>query len=428
VSKSVAIIGGGSAGIATCRFLKDAGHRIRLLDAGSTFGGIWAPHPSNDVVYNNLTTNLPTVVMQSFDMDFSPKVPSYVSPSQLGEYLQSYAEFSGAEEHTELEATVTSVSRRPQGWKVSWEKGGQQHSEDFDCVAVANGHFNKPYMPKIPGQDEWLSGDSSRRLLHARDYREPTAFAGANVLVVGGRSSGVDIARELRCTAASLYVLAKGGSQIFREGHCAYVPLGAALRADGHLEFEGVVVDGAAADVVILATGYQYEFPFLDTEALGMEVERYVTPMYLHCLHASLPTLAFIGLPQSVPCPITAFEAQARYIAAYWAGRVQTSEQERHEWVEARKAQVGERLQDMHITGDSTWSYIVDLIRLSGVQGEDLERMENRISVVQQIYRDRVSKQSKIPWGDDWYRRCSYSVDWDQGRWWVEEPAEAARL
>eukprot|EP00451_Oxyrrhis_marina_P012558 CAMPEP_0204309142 /NCGR_PEP_ID=MMETSP0469-20131031/928_1 /ASSEMBLY_ACC=CAM_ASM_000384 /TAXON_ID=2969 /ORGANISM="Oxyrrhis marina" /LENGTH=406 /DNA_ID=CAMNT_0051288727 /DNA_START=1 /DNA_END=1218 /DNA_ORIENTATION=+ len=402
VSKSVAIIGGGSAGIATCRFLKAAGHRIRLLDAGSTFGGIWAPQPSNDVVYNNLTTNLPTVVMQSFDVDFSAKVPSYVTPTQLGEYLESYAEFSGAAENAELGATVTAVSRCRDGWEVSWEKGGQHHCEEFDCVAVANGHFNKPYMPKIPGQDEWLSGDSRRRVLHARDYREPTAFAGVSVLVVGGRSSGVDIARELRSTVSSLYVLAKGGSQVFREGHCAYVPVGASLRRDGYLQLEGGVVEGAAVDVVLLATGYQYEFPFLDTDSLGMRVERYVTPMYLHCLHATFPTLAFIGLPQSVPCPITAFEAQARYIAAFWAGKVQTSEQDRYEWVEARKAQVGERMQDMHMTGDTTWSYIVDLIRLSGVQGEELDRIERRVSVVQEIYRDRVSKQSKIPWGDDW--------------------------
>ena len=75
-SRRVAVVGGGSAGVIAARFLKRAGHRPEIFEAGTSFGGIWADDPTNDVVYKNLQTNLPTVVMQSPDLDFPPALPS----------------------------------------------------------------------------------------------------------------------------------------------------------------------------------------------------------------------------------------------------------------------------------------------------------------------------------------------------------------
>jgi len=63
VRKSVAVIGGGSAGVVAARKLCDAGHQPTIFEAGPGFGGIWARVPSNKAVYKNLRTNLPTVVI-----------------------------------------------------------------------------------------------------------------------------------------------------------------------------------------------------------------------------------------------------------------------------------------------------------------------------------------------------------------------------
>lgn len=51
--------------------------------------------------------------------------------------------------------------------------------------------------------------DSARSIVHSREYDEPSEFAGQSVLVVGGRSSGVDISRELRGVAKHVYILEK---------------------------------------------------------------------------------------------------------------------------------------------------------------------------------------------------------------------------
>ena len=65
VSRRVAVIGGGSAGVVTARLLARAGHRPEVFEAGESFGGVWAARPTNAVVYAKLTTNLPTIVMQA---------------------------------------------------------------------------------------------------------------------------------------------------------------------------------------------------------------------------------------------------------------------------------------------------------------------------------------------------------------------------
>lgn len=66
--------------------------------------------------------------------------------------------------------------------------------ETFDAVCVCNGHFDKPFVPRVDGF-EGFQGTS----MHAYAYDTPDveAFAGRRVLCVGSRSSGADIAREV---------------------------------------------------------------------------------------------------------------------------------------------------------------------------------------------------------------------------------------
>ena len=47
--------------------------------------------------------------------------------------------------------------------------------------------------------------------------------------------------------------------------------------------------------------------------------KRLVTPLYQHMQHATKPTLGFVGIQLSVPCPIPFFECQAAYLAEAWA-------------------------------------------------------------------------------------------------------------
>ena len=66
-------------------------------------------------------------------------------------------------------------------------------------------------------------------------------------------------------------------------------------------------------DVILLCTGYQYDFPFLDP-ACGVTLKdngRRVTPLYKHLIHTQYPSLFFIGLLHLV-IPFTVFDLQVR--------------------------------------------------------------------------------------------------------------------
>jgi len=439
------------------RFLKKAGHEPVLFEAGETFGGVWADEPTNDVVYKHLQTNLPTAVMQSPDLDFAPGLPSYITKAQLGGYITAYADAFGVAPMARFGARVTrvlpmgevggpaSAAAADERWRVEWTSGGAEQAETFDAVVVANGHYEEPYRPSLPGEAEWLRADAARTIVHSRRYDDPAEFRGRSVLVVGGRSSGVDIARALRGEAAWVYVLEKKcEAPITHEGEAVtHVPLGTRLCADGLLRVDesGEAVAGPPVDAVVLATGYCYSFPFLDEQPLGMRFKglRHVTPLHQHMLHASRPTLGFVGIPLAVPCPVPFFECQAAYMAEHLArpaGRAMTSEPQRTAWLQGQMEAVGfdtGRPQDLHLTGaggGSPWRYMRELLAAvhadapPTADGESwLERptWEARLETVEAVYLDRSARQPQLPWHDDAYRRCEYTVDWTTGSWAVDD-------
>merc|ERR1711972_966356 len=133
-----------------------------------------------------------------------------------------------------------------------------------------------------------------------------------------------------------------------------HVPRESELLPDGHMSLKGAILEGPPVDDVILATGYRYEYPFLDAEEVGIDYgkdHRSVLPLYMHVVHARRPSLAFMGVPLHVPAPIPLFEAEARLVAARWryGGTHEEDIAAMEAWVAERKSLVGDRMQDMHV-------------------------------------------------------------------------------
>eukprot|EP00435_Cladocopium_sp_Y103_P009160 s2825_g2.t1 len=322
-ARKVAVVGGGPAGLAACRFLEKFGHQPTVFEISSEVGGIWAPEPANDVVYKGLVTNIPTMCMQSFDLDFPSGLNSYITAPQLGDYMIQYVDHFNLRRFFRFQTRVESVALDGEAWRVTSRAVSTDEpleSESFDAVCVANGHYEFPYLPEIPGETAWLAaersgssdGEGRRRVVHAVHYDDPEEFRNQSVLIVGGRSSAVDVARELKSRTRCLYVLESGCQDITREDHCCRIPMGSSLNPDGTLSYDGQQIAGEAVDTVILATGYTYRYPFLDEEGLGLDfgpMRRYVAPLYQHVIHAKHDSLCFMGVPLAVPCPLPLFEA-----------------------------------------------------------------------------------------------------------------------
>ena len=348
----VAIIGGGSAGVATARAMLAAGHLPTLFESRSSLGGIWAVNEPSELLYDGLTTNLPTSVMRSdLAPPFPESAPSFVEAEALGAHIEAYAEkhalMTDPRSTIKLGTKVLSVRpvEEPSPWQTLWEvrcDTDEARGATFDAVVVATGHYNKAYEPAIPGVDAWIAAAPHRReVVHSSAYRRPGQFEFRNVLVVGARASGADIARELAARRGgehtSLLDSSCAAPRRSRDGACTHVPRGCALTSDGRLTWPSPTDDDAARaalesappiDTVILATGYVYDFPFLDADSQISAGGRFVDPLFLHTISAAKPTLAFVGIPLAVPVPIPLFEAQAKFVASQWsaarAGRTGT--------------------------------------------------------------------------------------------------------
>ena len=157
--------------------------------------------------------------MQSPSLDFPTRNKGiYVTARQLGDYIQHYADFHQVSTlPCHFHSRVSRVEPLTPGsdktrWSVEWttvqdgeSNDGETRREEFDTVAVATGHYNKAYRPQIPGQEAWLGGAEHRIIVHSQDYDMASEFKRKVVMVVGARSSGADVSRELQGEASGIY-------------------------------------------------------------------------------------------------------------------------------------------------------------------------------------------------------------------------------
>ncbi|XP_062979723.1 uncharacterized protein LOC134397201 [Elgaria multicarinata webbii] len=332
----VAVIGAGAAGLCAARHLlasPDVFAPPVVFEASDRLGGTWVyteesgedaeGWPIHSSMYHNLRTNLPKEVMAFPDFPFNPSLPSFLHHSDVLNYLESYAEHSGIQDHVQFQWQVDKVrpgwkgTSSPSGWDVTAKPRGpesaQHVTEHFDAVMVCTGHYASPFVPAIPGLDSFQG-----LLLHSHNYRHPEPFAGLSVVLVGAGASGVDLALQLLPVAARV-VLSHQGSPVrgLPEEVVQVPPLSKVTQ-------KAVVCrDGSAllAEALVLCTGYRYHFPFLALAQLGLQETDYgVGPLYRHLLPPQHPSLFFIGLCQQI-CPFPHFHCQVLFALAVLAGR-----------------------------------------------------------------------------------------------------------
>jgi putative flavoprotein involved in K+ transport len=179
----IAVIGAGPAGLASAATLKRAGEEVVVLERGEV-GEVWATR------YDRL--HLHTVRWLS-------GLPGYRIPRAFGkwparervaEYLRRYAAYHDLDVRTAVE--VDRVEQDDDGWVVSTSSGPVSATR----VVIATGQSNVPFVPDWPGT---FAGE----IAHTADYRNPSAYRGRRVLVVGSGNSGAEIAVDLAEGGAS---------------------------------------------------------------------------------------------------------------------------------------------------------------------------------------------------------------------------------
>ena len=356
---AVAVVGAGGVGLAGMKNLRAAGLEVTGFDLADEVGGNWYIDGPTSRVYESTHTISTKPFTQYPDFPMPDEWPDYPHHSQMGEYLRRYADHFDLRRHIRRSRRVERVepvdAADPQtAWDVTATGPDGPSTERYDAVVVANGHNWRPKIPTYPGEftGEVMHSAQYKSAEVLRDKRVLVVGAGNT-----GCDIAVEAAQQARRALHSTrrgywyapkYAFGKPADQIsdlvtalrppmwlkqrlmqgvirltvgehtrlglprpdhtilethpiantllpYYVGQGSIEPVGDIDHFDGD---EVVLVDGRReqVDLVVYATGYLAEFPFLDDALLDVAGGR--PRLALNMIPARLDTLAVMGLYQ----------------------------------------------------------------------------------------------------------------------------------
>ena len=235
-SKSIAIVGAGSGGLAILKTLFDLPEGVRrdwevvLYEQRRNVGGVWLPDPPGPLprppelpespLYPLLHTNTPHPTMTYPGFTYPPLTPLFPSHEYVEQYHVDYANYHNVSQYIRTHHKVVAAEWIGNGEKGEWELEvhvQDQRAEDdsgqparivkrsFDHLIVANGHNHYPHVPVWNGTEGWLAntpeGTPKREIIHSIYYRYPERYTNRTVVIVGAGASGRDAALQVGKTA-----------------------------------------------------------------------------------------------------------------------------------------------------------------------------------------------------------------------------------
>src|ERR1700731_3545433 len=157
--RTVAVIGGGPAGLVAARFLKKHGFAPVVFEAAAAVGGQWNAGSPLSAVWPGMRTKTSRVLTAFSDLDHPAGTSVYPSQVDMLAYLQQYAEKAGLTPHLHLSNRVEGLDQDAgTGWVAPPGRGEAPVSDLFSPAGFARGCCPAPDVPAIAG----LSGFGGR--------------------------------------------------------------------------------------------------------------------------------------------------------------------------------------------------------------------------------------------------------------------------
>ncbi|HSV83254.1 MAG TPA: FAD-dependent oxidoreductase [Ramlibacter sp.] len=400
--KKVAIIGAGSSGVCLARYLIEEGADVTVFEAGSHIGGMWVYENDSGVspAYKTLHINSPKSLTAFPDHPFPKETQLFPSHRDMHAYLVSYADRFGVTPRIRFNTRVKAVVPlfRPGVEAPKWEVMLEDGTCDvFEHVVCATGHLT------VPRHAPELRDNYKGEYLHSFNYRDPADYARKRVCVVGVGNSAMDIASDVCCTSPDTTLVARTGVVIVPKllmGVCVtdylvklyepWVPGWVRRKVGGfvtwlahgrmdqygfkpvtkathgttsavlctHIAYDRVkvkqgidriegkrihFVDGTSAeyDVMIAATGYMVDLPFLSPDVVPVDQKTNKVDLYKRMAAPGWPNLWFMGFCNATTALNHMFLKQAIWTKEHIMGRaVLPTEAEMRQDIERKRSYI----------------------------------------------------------------------------------------
>lgn len=176
------VVGGGQAGIAMSEHLGNHGISHVVLERGR-IAERWRTGR-----WDSLVANGPAWHDRFPGMEFSSVGPDgFPGKEQVADYFVDYVGKIAAPVRCGVTVTRVHKTENGPGFQVETSDGVYEARH----IVAATGPFQRPVMPDI------IPPDAGVHQIHSDDYRNPGQLPDGAVMVVGGGSSGAQIAEEL---------------------------------------------------------------------------------------------------------------------------------------------------------------------------------------------------------------------------------------
>ena len=411
--KKVAIIGAGASGIVCAKKFIDAGFKVIVFEKSNNTAGVWN-YGDTGVIYSSLKTNLPRQIMVFEDevvaYNCNEPFPDY---SAVRNYLANNSKAWSVDEVIRFSCEVTKITPintddSLTGWQLTYKHKENIGTDEFDFVAVCNGHYETPNFP----EDIITHNEVSKSLSHSKSYRTPNNY-GDKVLCIGYSSSGNDITKELEASGREVFVSQMGVTKDFEQKNIAKLSdikfvsqISSLKNIDGMCVAKTIHGNIIKCTDIIFCTGYKYNFTFLSDEIVSTE-NNMVKPLYSELIHEKYHSLAFIGLPWRT-LPFVLAESQAIFLSKAWfdgsiKDLVNQLETSAEHYSRIMKANLPERY--FHSLADQQWDYNKRLLLLV----DELSEYRNkRMDAIEEVFNEvAIAKKADLYS----YRGKSYSFD-----------------
>lgn len=198
-----AVIGAGPSGLATARALQKRGIVVDGYEASHGVGGLWDISNPRSTMYESahLISSRTTTEFAEFPMRSRVDYPGH---RVLKTYFEDYARHFALTPLFRFGRRVTRLEPLDGGWELTSDGPDGDETRRYTGVVLANGTLAEPNVPLFPGE---FTGE----LLHTSAYKAAEQLTGKRVLLIGAGNSGCDIAVDAVHHAASVDMSVRRG-------------------------------------------------------------------------------------------------------------------------------------------------------------------------------------------------------------------------
>ena len=228
----VVVIGAGESGLLAGIRLKEAGIPFTIIEKNAGVGGTWwqNTYPGARVDVGN----------HFYCYSFEPTdewTHFFAEQPELQAYFQRVMDKYDIGGHVRWETEVTEVAWDDEsaGWTVTArDRSGSTQTFSARAVISAVGQLNRPYLPEIPGQEQFAGP-----AFHSAEWHHSVDLHGKRVALIGAGASGFQIAPAIADDVAQLTVFQRTAQWMFPNPNY-HEPVGPGVQwALRHLPFYG---------------------------------------------------------------------------------------------------------------------------------------------------------------------------------------------